>query len=60
MGKDVIKLTESDLIRIVNRVINESMEDTELRFGVAYNKQTELVDDVINRIIFLQIELKPK
>lgn len=50
MGKNVIKLTESDLIRIVKRVINEDMEDTELRFGVAYNKQTELVDDVINRI----------
>ena len=44
------RITESDINRIVNRVVNEDMEDKELRFGVAYNKQTELVDDVINRI----------
>lgn len=44
------KITESDINRIVNRVINEDMEGKELRFGVAFNKQTELVDDVINRI----------
>ena len=44
------RITESDINRIVNLVVNEDMEDKELRFGVAYNKQTELVDDVINRI----------
>ena len=44
------RITESDISRIVNRVVNEDMENKELRFGVAYNKQTELVDDVINRI----------
>jgi hypothetical protein len=44
------RITESDINRIVNRVVNEDMEDKEIRFGVAYNKQTELVDDVINRI----------
>lgn len=41
------RITESDISRIVDRVVNE---DKEMRFGVAYNKQTELVDDVINRI----------
>ena len=31
------RITESDINRIVNRVVNEDMEDKELRFGVAYN-----------------------
>ena len=44
------RITESDINRLVNRIVNEDMEDTDLRFGVGYNKQTELVDDVINRI----------
>ena len=44
------RITESEIKRITNLVINESNYDLEMVHGVSYNKQTELVDDVINRI----------
>jgi hypothetical protein len=42
-----IRLTETDINRIVNKVINE---DKEFVTGPAYSEMTEIVDDVINRI----------
>jgi len=44
------RITESEIKRITNLVINESNYDFEMIHGASYNKQTELVDDVINRI----------
>ncbi len=44
------RITESEIKKITNLVINESNYDLEMVHGVSYNKQTELVDDVINRI----------
>jgi vacuolar-type H+-ATPase catalytic subunit A/Vma1 len=44
------RITESEIKRITNLVINESNYDLEMVHGVSYNKQTELIDDVINRI----------
>ena len=44
------RITESEIKRITNLVINESNYNLEMVHGVSYNKQTELVDDVINRI----------
>ena len=41
------RLTERDINRIVNNIINES---DDFVTGVAASKRTELVDDVINRI----------
>ena len=41
------RLTERDINRIVNNIINE---DDNFVTGVAASKRTELVDDVINRI----------
>ena len=43
----IIKLTESDLQRIVKKVVNES---NDFVTGIAASERTELVDDVINRI----------
>ena len=42
------RLTENDIKRIVNKVINEGDED--FVTGVSASDRTELVDDVINRI----------
>ena len=44
------RITELEIKRITNLVINESNYDLEMIHGASYNKQTELVDDVINRI----------
>ena len=44
------RITESDIKRIVTKVVNESEYDREMIHGVSYNKTTELVDDVIMRI----------
>ena len=44
------RITESDINRIVSKVVNESEYDKEMIHGVSYNKTTELVDDVIMRI----------
>ena len=41
------RLTESDINRIVKKVINE---DDKFVTGIAASERTELVDDVINRI----------
>lgn len=41
------RITERDINRIVNNIINE---DDDFVTGVAASKRTELVDDVINRI----------
>jgi uncharacterized protein YukJ len=41
------RLTESDLNRIVKKVINES---NDFVTGISASERTELVDDVINRI----------
>lgn len=43
--KKVIKLTESDIEKIVKRVISEDND-----FSPSPSKRAELVDDVINRI----------
>ena len=44
------RITESDINRIITRVVNEGDYEKEMIHGISYNKQTELVDDVINRI----------
>ena len=44
------RITESDINRIVTRVVNEDDYEKEMIHGVSYNKTTELVDDVIMRI----------
>ena len=44
------RITESDIKRIVTKVVNEAEYDREMIHGVSYNKTTELVDDVIMRI----------
>jgi hypothetical protein len=44
------RITESDINRIVTRVVNEGDYEKEMIHGVSYNKTTELVDDVIMRI----------
>ena len=41
------RLTERDINRIVQRVVNE---ENDFVTGVAASERTELVDDVINRI----------
>ena len=42
------RLTENDIKRIVNKVINEG--DKDFVTGISASDRTELVDDVINRI----------
>lgn len=42
-----MKITESDIRRIVKKVVNES---NDFVTGIAASERTELVDDVINRI----------
>lgn len=44
------RITESDINRIVFKVVNENNYDREMIHGISYNKTTELVDDVIMRI----------
>ena len=44
------RITESDINRLVNRIVNENEYEKEMIHGVSYNKTTELVDDVIMRI----------
>jgi predicted lactoylglutathione lyase len=44
------RITESDINRIVSKVVNENEYDREMIHGISYNKTTELVDDVIMRI----------
>lgn len=44
------RITESDINRIVSKVVNENDYDREMIHGISYNKTTELVDDVIMRI----------
>lgn len=44
------RITESDINRIVSKVVNENEYDREMIYGISYNKTTELVDDVIMRI----------
>ena len=44
------RITESDIDRIVSKVVNENEYDREMIHGISYNKTTELVDDVIMRI----------
>ena len=44
------KLKESDLRKIVKRVISERNSGTEIFDGISYNEDTELIDDVIIRI----------
>jgi hypothetical protein len=41
------KINNLDINRIVKKIIKE---DNEMIYGISYNKQTELVDDVIMRI----------
>jgi len=43
-------LNETDIRRIVKRVFLERNEDLEMVPGISYNRNTELVDDVIMRI----------
>ncbi len=43
-------LNQSDINRIVKRVIVESDYPGEIRAGSGFNENTELIDDVINRI----------
>jgi hypothetical protein len=43
-------LNETDIRRIVKRVVSERNEDLEMVPGISYNRNTELVDDVIMRI----------
>ena len=47
--KKTIRLTESDLSKLIKRIIQESNVNEEFRGGLARSKKTELVDDVINR-----------
>lgn len=42
-----MRIKESDIRRIVKKVVNES---NDFVTGIAYSERTELVDDVINRI----------
>ena len=44
------RITESDINRIVFKVVNENNYDREMIHGISYNKTTDLVDDVIMRI----------
>ena len=44
------KLNESDIRKIVKKVIHERDEDLEMIKGISYNENTELVDDVISII----------
>ena len=44
------RITESDINRIVSKVVYESEFENEMIPGISYNKTTELVDDVIMRI----------
>lgn len=44
------RITESEINRIVSKVVNENEYDREMIHGISYNKTTELVDDVIMRI----------
>ena len=43
-------LNQSDITRIVRRVITESDYPNEIRVGSGFNENTELIDDVISRI----------
>jgi hypothetical protein len=42
-----IKLTESELIRVIRRIINEN---DDFVTGISASEKTELIDDVINRL----------
>jgi hypothetical protein len=44
------KLTESNLRKIVRRVISERDSGTEIFNNISYDEDTELIDDVIMRI----------
>jgi len=43
-------LNNADINRIIRRVITESDYSTEIRAGSGFNENTELIDDVINRL----------
>lgn len=56
--KRTIRLTESDLSKLIKRIIQES--DDNFTVGVSRSKKTELVDDVINRLIEFGEEYETK
>ena len=58
--KKTIRLTESDLSKLIKRIIEESNVNEEFRGGLARSKKTELVDDVINRLIEFGEEYETK
>jgi hypothetical protein len=43
-----IRLNESELIRVIKRIINEN--DDDFVTGISASERTELIDDVINRL----------
>ena len=44
------RITESDINRIVTRVVNEGDYEKEMIHGVSYNKTTELKNMVMNTL----------
>jgi hypothetical protein len=47
--KRIIRLTESDLVRLVKRVINEELEEDELNLFL--RRRSELIDELIEKNI---------
>ena len=56
--KKTIRLTESDLSKLIKRIIQES--DDNFTVGISRSRKTELVDDVINRLIEFGEEYESK
>ena len=56
--KKTIRLTESDLSKLIKRIIQES--DDNFTVGISRSRKTELVDDVINRLIEFVEEYESK
>jgi predicted YcjX-like family ATPase len=56
--KKTIRLTESDLSKLIKRIIRES--DDNFTVGISRSRKTELVDDVINRLIEFGEEYESK
>jgi predicted YcjX-like family ATPase len=56
--KKTIRSTESDLSKLIKRIIQES--DDNFTVGISRSRKTELVDDVINRLIEFGEEYESK
>lgn len=53
-----IRLTERDLSKLIKRIIQES--DDDFTVGISRSRKTELVDDVINRLVEFGKEYESK